>query len=152
MKNKMAEVAKIWNLELWEIFRLEGCPNDYAFSLNGLVEYTSDGVWKNSCADLINEILVGKTKIIKHPYLPTETDMYYSLNLFDGSNKIVKKSWNNTQDNYLDYYIGNCFKSKEDISADVSTELLQKIAKPYRRSFDEGMRKKASPIKQKNSV
>lgn len=151
MKNKMVEVAKIWNLELWEIFKLEGNTDDYVFSLNGLMKYT-DGAWEETCPELLNEILVGKTKIIKYQYLPSETDVYYSINLSDEFNQIIEKTWNNTQANYLDYYVGNCFKCKEDISTDTKAEFLQRIAKSYRQAFDEGMQKKTSPLKQKNSV
>ena len=65
-ENKIKEVAQLLGLELEEEFRLEGASNRYKLTKDGLMWLPSDSdKWYFSV--IINELILGKYKIIKLP-------------------------------------------------------------------------------------
>ena len=83
-KNHMAEVAKIFGVELGESFKITSdtrgvYQNYYRFSENNCFETSYDGVkWKmTTAAVLLKYILMGDIRIVKLPWKPREGEKYY---------------------------------------------------------------------------
>ena len=83
-KNHMAEVAKIFGVELGESFKItsdtQGDYQDYyRFTEDNCLEISNDGVeWKTTIAAvLLKRILMGDTRIVKLPWKPQEGEKYY---------------------------------------------------------------------------
>ena len=83
-KNYMAEVAKMFGVELGEPFKItSGIQDDYQsyyrFTENNCFETSYDGVeWKTTIAAvLLKHILMGDIRIIKLPWKPREGEKYY---------------------------------------------------------------------------
>ena len=83
-KNYMAEVAKMFGVELGESFKItsgtEGdCQNYFRFTEDNCLEFSDDGVeWKTTIAAvLLKRILMGDTRIVKLPWKPQEGEKYY---------------------------------------------------------------------------
>ena len=83
-KNHMAEVAKIFGVELGESFKITSdtrgvYQNYYRFSENNCFETSYDGVeWKTTIAAvLLKHILMGDIRIVKLPWRPREGEKYY---------------------------------------------------------------------------
>ena len=66
-KNYMKDVAKLLGVELEEEFRIEGFPNKYKLSENGLVSWSN--YWQSwvSSSDIIEELLTGESELVKLP-------------------------------------------------------------------------------------
>ena len=83
-KNHMAEVAKIFGVELGESFKItSGIQDDYQsyyrFTESSGIEISDDGVtWKmTSVATLLKYLLMGDIRIVKLPWRPREGEKYY---------------------------------------------------------------------------
>ena len=83
-KNYIAEVAKIFGVELGEPFKItSGIQDDYQsyyrFTENNCFETSYDGVeWKTTIAAvLLKHILMGDIRIVKLPWKPREGEKYY---------------------------------------------------------------------------
>ena len=83
-KNHMAEVAKIFGVELGESFKITSNTqgdyhNYYRFTENNCLEISDDGVeWKTTIAAvLLKHILMGDIRIVKLPWKPREGEKYY---------------------------------------------------------------------------
>lgn len=86
-KNHMAEVAKIFGVELGESFKITSdtqgdYPGDYQnyyrFTENNCFETSVDGVkWETATVIVLRGILMGDTRIVKLPWKPRKGEMYY---------------------------------------------------------------------------
>ena len=84
-KNHMAEVAKIFGVELGESFKIkitDGTQGDYPdyfrFTENAGIEMSKDGVtWEMSYAGVLKSLLMGDIRIIKLPWKPQKCAPYY---------------------------------------------------------------------------
>ena len=82
-KNHMAEVAKIFGVELGEPFKItSGIQDDYQsyyrFTENNCFETSVDGVkWETATVIVLRGILMGDTRIVKLPWKPQEGEKYY---------------------------------------------------------------------------
>ena len=84
MTNHMAEVAKMFGVELGESFKITSdtqgdYQNYYRLTENNCIEFSDDGVeWKmTTAAALLKYILMGDIRIVKLPWKPQESDKYY---------------------------------------------------------------------------
>ena len=118
-KNHMAEVAKMFGVELGESFKITfGTKGDYQnyyrFTENNCLETSDDGVeWKMFTAEvLLKRILMGSIRIIKLPWKPKYDEEYYSPSISNafGYNKFYWRG-DDSDDKY--YNLGLIFKSKE---------------------------------------
>ena len=82
--NRMAEVAKMFGLELGESFKITSdthgdYQNYYRFTENNCLETSDDGVeWKMITAEvLLKRILMGNIRIIKLPWKPRDNEYYF---------------------------------------------------------------------------
>ena len=82
-KNHMAEVAKMFGVELGEPFKItSGIKDDYQsyyrFTENNCFETSVDGVkWETATVIVLRGILMGDTRIVKLPWKPQEGEKYY---------------------------------------------------------------------------
>ena len=66
MENKMAEVAKLFGVELNEEFGLENSDFLYKFTKRGLRKrYFTEEEWGNSC--MLDDLLLGRVELVKKP-------------------------------------------------------------------------------------
>ena len=81
--NRMAEVAKMFGLEIGESFKLTDDifgehPKYYRFAENVCLEASNDGaIWETVDAGVLEDILLGDIRIIELPWKPQEGDRYY---------------------------------------------------------------------------
>lgn len=82
--NHMAEVAKMFGVELGESFKITSdtqgdYQNYYRFTENNCIEFSDDGVeWKmTTAAVFLKDILIGVARIIKLPWKPQKGAPYY---------------------------------------------------------------------------
>ena len=90
MVNHMEEVAKMFGLELGEIFKIADdtygeYPEYYRFAGNICIEVSDDGVkWKETDNGVILEcLLLDEVRIIELSWKPTVYDEYYYPNPLD---------------------------------------------------------------------
>lgn len=90
MVNHMEEVAKMFGLELGEIFKIADdtygeYPEYYRFAGNVCIEVSDDGVkWKETDNGVILEcLLLDEVRIIELSWKPTVYDEYYYPNPLD---------------------------------------------------------------------
>ena len=105
--NRMAEVAKLFGVELGESFKIiSDTPgnyhNYYRFTENNCLETSDDGVeWKlTTAAVLLKYILMGDIRIVKLPWKPQEGDRYY----FPCPASIEKWDYSTWSERDVDYY------------------------------------------------
>lgn len=122
-KNHMAEVAKIFGVELGEPFKITSdtrgvYQNYYRFSENDCFETLVDGIeWKTTIAAvLLKHLLMGDIRIVKLPWKPKYDEEYYipSISNAVGYNKFYWRG-DDSDDKY--YNLGLIFKSKEEAIA-----------------------------------
>ena len=88
-KNHMAEVAKIFGVELGEYFKLTDDTHGdyhqyYQFTDKKGFETSLDGVkWKTAAAEVLKDILMGDIRIVKLPWKPKMDEKYYIPSIFD---------------------------------------------------------------------
>ena len=82
-KNHMAEVAKMFGVELRETFKIADDifgehPKYYRFTEKVCLEASKDGAyWETADAGVLEDILIGDIRIIKLPWKPREGEKYY---------------------------------------------------------------------------
>ena len=83
MANYMAEVAKLFEVELGEPFKVTDDTNGYyhryyQFTDKKGLETSVDGVnWETAAAVTLRGILMGDIRIVKLPWKPREGEKYY---------------------------------------------------------------------------
>ena len=82
--NHMAEVAKMFGVELGESFKITSdtqgdYQNYYRFTENNCIEFSDDGVKRKmtTAAALLKYILMGDIRIVKLPWKPRKGEIYY---------------------------------------------------------------------------
>lgn len=131
MENKMAGLAKLFDLELNEEFNIEGYSPNYRFTEKGL-EYLSNvqNQWYTTSGKVLENLLLGVEKIIRKPFRPKDKEHYYYVAwYFDQNWKLsVTKTYftcTNSYDN-LNRDSGNCFKTFED-AENAKYEVFKKL-------------------------
>ena len=86
MNNKMAEVAKMFGLELEEHFHITKKSYEntvYKFTKDGVAFYDNKlRTWYESVGALAG-ILTGETEVVKLPWKPTKGEKYYVSHILD---------------------------------------------------------------------
>ena len=124
-KNYMAEVAKIFGVELGESFKItsgtEGdCQNYFRFTEDNCLEFSDDGVeWKTTIAAvLLKRILMGDTRIIKLPWKPQKGETYYIPCIMTQPKYMYSTLWWSNDDYDKEYYrMGLVCKTSEEAIA-----------------------------------
>lgn len=119
MENKMAELAKLFDLDLNEEFYIEGYAPSYRFTENGLEYLSSEQKkWYISSGKVLEDLLLGVEKVIRKPFRPKDNENYYYVVWFFDSKweLTVKNTYftcGSAYDN-LNRDGGNCFRTYED--------------------------------------
>lgn len=115
-KNYWANIAKIFNLKLYERFSIahsadKECdePNKYYFSDSGLMVILSNGEKKRAFHEMF-ELITGKSKIVFSRFIPTVGDEYWYI-IDDGMRASYKK-WEHSMADKVRLYTHNCFRNK----------------------------------------
>ena len=112
--NKMEEVAKLLDLELLEDFLVSTEELDiiFRFTPNGLIyHYEGGDFWFNS--DILNDLLNGKSEVIKLPWFPKTGNTYYVPSLINDTGYSTQTWYNLYCDNKW-YKLGIICKTKEE--------------------------------------
>lgn len=115
--NNMKEVAKMLGVCINEKFDVVDnygilIGEGYWIGVNGLKCGESKGDFNDTLCYLLN----GSFKIVKKPWKPRIGKEYYMVNC---EGEILKQVWGKEECDKLAYKIGNCFKSKDEITKDV---------------------------------
>ena len=128
MANHMAEVAKMFGLELEEHFHITKKSYEntvYKFTKDGVAFYDNKlRTWYESVGALAG-ILTGETEVVKLPWKPREGDRYY----FPRPASIEKWDYSTWSEREVDYYRlnhGFVCKTMERAVA-ISQEMLKDI-------------------------
>ncbi|KAK9680675.1 hypothetical protein QE152_g38964 [Popillia japonica] len=114
MKNLMAEVAALLEVEIGEEFDIEGIGlsfpiiNPFKITENGLIGHKGGEI---SCS--LYRLLTGEWTIIKKPWKPEEDDKYYYVNP-DG---YTESSRFFHAFDYSMLHSGNCFRTEQEAEA-----------------------------------
>ena len=116
--NYMPEVAKMFGVELGEIFEIQIDENktfQFRFTENSLQCFNGK-MWDEDVVAMtcLNLLIVGKYTIKRKPWRPKEGESYYIVET-NGSIG-VEEWWAETID--MNYYkIGNCYRTSEEAEA-----------------------------------
>lgn len=131
--NYMKDIAALLGVELNEEFNLIGEKRTYPEPLyrlttNGLEIYCND-VWKTDNANLPN-LLKGYWQIQRLPFKPKLNETYWTLDyILKNEITTVEYVWKYWTYDYLAYYNGLCFRTKEE--AEANKDKLLKIINHY---------------------
>lgn len=132
-KNKWEDVAKIFNLRLFEKFDLSTDKKaKFYFTELGLKRISSIGrISSTEEYDLLREMLNGYTDITLPAYVPKHGDTYWYI---DSSSTATEKAiWDGHFIDKRNFKLGNCFRTKED--ADQKTKELNDGLDNYYNDF-----------------
>ena len=123
--NHMAEVAKMFGVELGESFKITSdtqgdYQNYYRFTENNCLEFSDDGVeWKTTIvAVLLKHILMGDIRIVKLPWKPRKGEKYYIPYISTQQKGMhVTYYWNNDHIDIEHYRMGLVCKTPEEAIA-----------------------------------
>ena len=109
-KNKMAEVAALWKLELEEEFDIEGLYyNPYKFTHEGLCDCDGE-VMKRTLGNLLR----GELTIIKKPWEPKIGETYW---IIDAQGDVYRELFDSDEYDHALLYSGNCFRTSGEALA-----------------------------------
>ena len=129
--NHMAEVAKMFGVELGESFKITSdtqgdYQNYYRFTENNCLEMSDDGVeWGMTVTLTLRGILMGDIRIVKLPWKPKMDEKYYIPSIFDWD--FYKYNfWLNDEHDEKFYKRGLVFKTKEE-AIEMSKKMLAMV-------------------------
>lgn len=124
MINRMAEVAKMFGLELRETFKIADDifgehPKYYRFAENVCLEASNDGAkWDTADAGVLEDILMGDVRIIKLPWKPQKGEKYYVPSIvIRPEDRNYYYYWSNDDINIEHYRMGIVCKTPEEATA-----------------------------------
>ena len=122
-ESKFARIAKMFGLELEEVFHVRGGVFPYKFTSEGLCYQNNIGEWLHSDGTFLR-ILRGGEEIIMPPYRPQRGDLYWS---YIYSEWVVASSdWIGDSIDYARLEAGMVFRTQEEALA-ARAELYKKV-------------------------
>lgn len=110
-KNYMAEVAKILDVEIDEVFHIKNSDGwIYRLNFQGLETKCQENEWLE--CNLLPELLNGKLEIVKLPWKPQFYQVFYFPDT--ALKTVVYNRWENNTSDYALYLLGVCYKTKEE--------------------------------------
>lgn len=124
MTNHMAEVAKMFGVELGEPFKIADdthydCQRYHRFTKNTGIEISDDGVeWKTAGTVILKYLLMGVVRIVKLPWKPKYGELYYAPHFTPYMCHCQILNWGQDEkfDNFL-FSHGLVFKTEEEAVA-----------------------------------
>lgn len=140
MDNKMAEIAKLLEVELGEVFSFKGrsgcytyCSETYLkFTENGLKESINRTSWHSAAAWIWKGLITGALQIIKLPWEPSYSDTYYMPSVVN-SGKYLKLFWTGSKGDKSSYQQGLVYKTSRE-----AIELAEEMLDVARKKFADG--------------
>ena len=139
--NYMNQIAQMLGVELDEEFYLEDITEGYyitydndkvvfKLSNSGLLRKDKHIVsgWIENHPHLLG-LLTGRYTIVKKPWKPEDKEIMYYI----GLNRSINQTWFNAKGGFtlLMYSLGNCFRTKEEITPQILEETWQKCYGAY---------------------
>lgn len=138
--NYMKQIAQMLGVELDEEFYLESVEYGYYFlddrskkatfklSLSGMMINYHNDEWE-SVGECLASLLEGAYTIVKKPWKPEDKEIMYYI----GLNRSINQTWFNAKGGFtlLTYSLGNCFRTKEEITPEILEETWQKCYGAY---------------------
>ena len=140
--NYMNQIAQMLGVELEEEFYLEsieyGCyflddrskKATFKLSLSGMMTNYHNDEWKSADECLVS-LLEGAYTIVKKPWKPKKDEKHYYVSLLK---EIVQTYFYENQNDVMRYQLGNCFRTKEEITPEVLEETWKRC---YGKYFEE---------------
>lgn len=137
--NYMNQIAQMLGVELDEEFYLKSVEYGYYFlddrskkatfklSLSGMMTNYHNDEWKSADECLVS-LLEGAYTIVKKPWKPKKDEKYYCVLLYK---EIVYTCFFEDYDDIMRYQLGNCFRTKEEITPEVLEETWQRCYGAY---------------------
>lgn len=146
LKNIVKEITKCLRLELGEEFYIkdtlgqyetleESKKKVYLFKEKGLyyLNYLGEEVLSED-ATILGGILLGKFTVEKKCYRPNYKDEYWCVVISPSDTPIITKAtWYDNHLNFLNYKVGNCFKTW-DIAHTHAEEFVKELKNYYRKN------------------
>lgn len=132
MKNKIESIAKLFDLELGEEFNIEGHEQTFVFTTYGLQIKCKDISYAANF-DIWNDIIMGKTKVIKKQYKPNIGDGYWAIIDKECAELYVWQDFAIDKEHFI---MGNIFKNARDAKNNTES-FLEKLNKSYDKKVNE---------------
>lgn len=134
--NKMKDVAALLGVQLNKEFQV--CDLDdnqpiidkFKITETGLVPVSNVVYNPEGTNELLMALIRGDIKLIKSPFKPGYRESYWSIFWEQGTECVCHYIWIDTLINYLHYYHGLCFRTKEE--AEANKDKLIKIINHYK--------------------
>lgn len=137
--NYMEQVAQMLGIELGEEFKIKDPKNGeiynviFKFDNLNLVrrEPKPKRVWIPDSGAL-HQLIIGGFEIVKKPWKPKDKECMYYI----GLDRSITSTWFNSKGGFtlMMYSLGNCFKTKEEITLEVLEETWKRC---YGKYFEE---------------
>ena len=128
--NYMPKVLEMLGLKVDIPFNIIGADcNPYLFdkeyNLIDMEYYVRNG--------LIRGLIIGGLGIEKLPWKPKEGEYYYYVDLMglNGEPEIRRFTWVFDGYDYLNFNVGNCFRTSEEITDEIKQRILQEMKGKY---------------------
>ncbi len=128
MDNRMAEIAKMFGVELGEPFKITDNTHDdyqryHRFTENAGIEISDDGVeWKTAGTVILKYLLMGVVGIVKLPWKPSHGDEYWTPIVNQVAASTLWSKWSNSDNDRYRYEHGLICRTKEE-----AVELTEKL-------------------------
>ena len=130
--NYMAEVAKMFGLELEEHFHITKKSYEntvYKFTKDGVAFYDNKlRTWYESVGALAG-ILTGETEVVKLPWRPSRDDIYYMPSV-TSTGKYIKLFWTGSRNDEGSYQQGLVLRTKKE-AIELAEEMLDVARKKF---------------------
>ena len=134
--NYMAEIAKLFEVELGEPFELTDDTHGdyhryYQFTDKKGLETSVDGVnwWETATAVVLRGILMGDIRIVKLPWRPSRGDVYYMPSV-TSIGKYIKLFWTGSRNDECSYQQGLVLRTKKE-AIELAEEMLDVARKKF---------------------
>lgn len=131
MANYYKEIANMLGLELDEEYGLT-LYEDYVFKITekGFFYKHKEANEYGGCSwDMLKQVFDGEKRIIKQPFKPKISDIYYFY--YDAG--IYFATWCDSIKDFKNYYCGNCFKTKKE-AEEHKDEIIKNLKEHYENS------------------
>lgn len=128
--NYMKDVAALLGVQLNEEFKIILTDGEVTSSVYKITEKGLIGQYAEILQSTLANLLTGRYQIQKLPFKPKFEDRYWTLDYTpENEIKAVEYVWKYWARNYLDYYNGLCFRTKQEALA--NKDKLRKIINHY---------------------
>ena len=121
--HKYTEIAKMFGLELDEVFQIKGFKGEFKFDPQGLVSKDSQGKWLFD-STILRRLLSGDLEVVRPPYRPQTGDLYWSY-IYSGW-VVAGSDWIDDAVDHARLEAGMVFRTQEE-ALDARAELYKKV-------------------------